>query len=81
MSDDYMTIEEAAQISGLHPNTLRRLLRQRQIVGYKKTVDGNVRWRVSASSLRQYTDPVSGFLLELPGPKLFLNRRDEGDND
>ncbi len=81
MSDGYMTVEEAAQISGLHPNTLRRLLRQRQIVGYKKTVDGKVRWRVSASSLRQYTDPVSGFLLELPGPKLFLSRRDEGDDD
>ncbi len=81
MSDDYMTVEEAAQISGLHPNTLRRLLRQRQIVGYKKTADGKVRWRVSASSLRQYTDPVSGFLLELPGPKLFLSRRDEGDDD
>ncbi len=81
MSHDYMTVEEAAQISGLHPNTLRRLLRQRQIVGYKKTVDGKVRWRVSASSLRQYTDPVTGFLLELPGPKLFLSRRDEGDDD
>ncbi len=81
MSDDYMTVEESAQCSGLHPNTLRRLLRQRQIVGYKMTVDGKVRWRVSASSLRQYTDPVSGFLLELPGPKLFLTRRDQDDGD
>ncbi len=77
MSDDYMTIEEAAQISGLHPNTLRRLLRQGEIRGYK---DG-WRWMVSASSLRQYTDPVHGFLLELPGPKMFLTRRDEGDDD
>jgi hypothetical protein len=37
---------------------------------------------VSAASLKQYTDPFHGFLLELPGPKLYLRRRqDEGGKD
>jgi hypothetical protein len=30
-------------------------------------------------SLRRYTDPIDGFLLDLPGPKLFL-RRVEGED-
>lgn len=73
MGDDFIPLEKAAARSGLHPNTLRRLLRQSEIRGYK---DG-WRWMVSASSLRRYTDPVYGFLLELPGPKMFLSRREE----
>jgi hypothetical protein len=36
---------------------------------------------VSVASLKQYTDPVYGFLLDLPGPKLFLRRMDEEDDE
>lgn len=73
MGDDYISVEEAARRSGLHENTVRRLLRSGEITGYKDSW----RWLVSVRSLRHYTNPVNGFLLELPGPKLFLTRRDE----
>ncbi len=77
MGDDYIPIEEAAQQSGLHINTLKRLLREGVIEGYKAIHQRKRRWMVSAASLRQYTDPVYGFLLDLPGPKLFLRRLDK----
>ena len=80
MGSDYIPLDEAARRSGLHPNTLRRLLRQGEIFGYKETEGRVTRWMVSVSSLEQYTDPIYGFLLELPGPKLFLTKRDgKGD--
>ena len=75
MSDDYVPLEEAAVRSGLHPNTLRRLLRERVIYGYKGNYRGKQHWLVSTMSLKQYTDPVVGFLLDLPGPKIFLKRK------
>ena len=74
MGNDYIPLEEAAQRSGLHLNTLRRLLRAGIIHGYKASYGGKRHWLVSASSLRRYTDPVVGFLLDLPGPKIFLKR-------
>ena len=79
MSSDYIPLEEALQRSGLHPDTLRRLLRTGEIEGYKAVVRGRRRWMVSARSLQNYSDPVHGFLLDLPGPKLFLRRLDEAD--
>jgi excisionase family DNA binding protein len=79
MGEDYISLEEAAQFSGLHANTLRRLLREGIIRGYKSAFEGRQRWMVSVLSLKQYTDPFHGFLLERPGPKLFLRRQDEGD--
>ena len=81
MGDDYIPLEEAAQQSGLHPNTLRRLLREGVIRGFKTAYRGKQRWLVSVASLRQYTDPFHGFLLDLPGPKLFLKRLDENERD
>lgn len=75
MKDEYLTLEAAAQQSGLHTNTLRRLLREGVLRGYKIGHRGKQRWLVSAASLRDYTDPMQGFLLDLPGPKLFLRRR------
>jgi hypothetical protein len=75
--NDYIPLEEAAQRSGLHANTLKRLLRRGVIRGYKGRHAGRSRWLVSVISLRQYTDPVNGFLLDLPGPKLFLRKFDE----
>ena len=80
MDHDYITIEEAARRSGLHPESLKRLLRSGALTGYKMAYAGRRRWMVSAISLRQYTDPVRGFLLDLPGPKLFLRRADDRDS-
>jgi hypothetical protein len=79
MSSDYVPIEEAAQLSGLHLNTLRRLLRVGVVRGYKLNHGGRQRWMVSVRSLQHYTDPITGFLLDLPGPKLYLRKRDEGE--
>lgn len=74
---DYITLEEAARRSGLHENTLRRLLRAKEVIGYK---EGKY-WMVSVRSLDAYTDPIQGFLLELPGPKLYLTRREDNKNE
>lgn len=71
----YIILEAAAQSSGLHPNTLRRLLRAGIVEGYKANHEGRSRWLVSLGSLRRYTDPIEGFLLDLPGPKIFLGRQ------
>jgi excisionase family DNA binding protein len=79
VGDDYIPLDEAAQRSGLHENTLRRLLREGVLRGYKTGESGRQRWMVHAASLREYTHPFYGFLLELPGPKLFLRRREEED--
>ncbi|MGH2522691.1 MAG: helix-turn-helix domain-containing protein [Anaerolineales bacterium] len=77
MGEDYISLEEAAQRSGLHVNTIRRLLRAGVLRGYKTAERGKRRWMVSAASLREYADPIYGFLLEMPGPKLFLRKQDE----
>ena len=79
MSAEFVRLEEAARRSGLHPNTLRRLLREGILHGYKAVDQGKQCWWVSAESLRRYTNPLSGFLLDLPGPKIFLKRREEKD--
>ncbi len=73
MGDDFIMLEKAAERSGLHPNSIRRLLRR------GATVDGRVRRIVSVRSLKQYADLVAGFLLELSGPKLFLKKRGDGE--
>ncbi|MCC7361219.1 MAG: helix-turn-helix domain-containing protein [Anaerolineales bacterium] len=83
MSDEYVTIEEAARRSGLHIHTVRRLLVQGVLFGYKASVGGRRRWLISTRSLRHYCDPINGFLLDLRGPKLYLRRladsQDDGD--
>ncbi len=79
MGEEFIPLDEAAQRSGLHVNTLRRLLREGALRGYKTREQGKQRWMVSVLSLKQYTDPFHGFLLERPGPKLFLRRQDERD--
>jgi hypothetical protein len=81
MGEDYIPIEAAAELSGLHPNTLRRLLREGVLRGYKAAHKHKMRWFVSVRSLRDYTDPVYGFLLELRGPKLFLKKLDGSEAD
>lgn len=80
MPDEFISLEAAARRSGLHVNTLRRLLRYGVIQGHKTFRKGKYHWSVSVKSLDEYTSPTHGFLLELPGPKLFLRRRDERDD-
>ena len=77
MSAGYIPLEEAAPQSGLHINTLRRLLREGVIHGYKASYQGKQHWLVSTVSLKHYTGPVIGFLLDLPGPKIFLKKTDQ----
>jgi excisionase family DNA binding protein len=71
---DYVSIAEAAALTGVHPVTLRRLIRQRVLRALRDPVDGRRRWLVSTRSLRDYFHPVTGFALEQYGPKLFLKR-------
>ena len=79
MTVKYLTVEEAAESSGLHPNTLRRLLRDGKLDGYKQTRSGYHRWYIAADSLARYTDPVRGFLLDMRGPKLYLKKQPDDD--
>ena len=79
---EYLTLKQAAELSGLHVKTLMRLVRAGKLEGYKANVGGARRWYISANSLSEYTDPYLGFLLDLPGPKLYLRRvNDEGEKD
>jgi excisionase family DNA binding protein len=74
VANDYISIEEAARRSGLHTNTIQRLLRKGVLRGYKAASQGRSKWMVSIQSLRHYTDPINGFLLDMPGPKLYLSK-------
>lgn len=80
MGGDYISIGDAAGRSGLHPNTIQRLLRQGKLDGFKEHHGGRFRWWVSVRSLDQYSNPWTGFLMDRPGPKLYLTRRDDQDS-
>jgi Helix-turn-helix domain len=77
VGNDYLSIEDAAARSGLHPNTIQRLLRQGKLEGFKEHHAGKLRWFVWVRSLDTYTNPWTGFLMDRPGPKIYLRRRDE----
>ncbi len=79
MGGDYIAIDEAAARSGLHKNTIQRLLRQGKLQGFKDHHSGRYRWLVSVRSLDSYTNPWNGFLLDRPGPKPYLRRQEEQD--
>ena len=79
MRSEYLTLQQAAKLSGLHVKTLMRLVRAGTLVGYKANVGGARRWYISVESLSDYTDPYLGFLLDLPGPKLYLRRVNDED--
>jgi hypothetical protein len=81
VGDKYLILEEAARVSGLHTNTIQRLLQSGVLTGYKAVVRGRMRWLVSARSLRYYCDPINGFLLDLRGPKLYLRRFTDSQDD
>ncbi len=80
MGGDFISIDEAARRSGLHPNTIQRLLRQGKLEGYKEHHAGRLRWWVSVRSLDRYANPWTGFLMDRPGPKLYLTRREDQDD-
>jgi excisionase family DNA binding protein len=82
VGSEYLTLQQAAELSGLHVKTLMRLVRTGKLEGYKASFGGARRWYVSVESLSDYTDPYLGFLLDLPGPKLYLRRvNDEGEKN
>ena len=81
VGDVYLTLDEAAQRSGLHRHTIQRLVHAGVIWGYKDSVRGRLRWMISARSLRHYCDPINGFLLDLRGPKLYLRRVDDSSDE
>ena len=74
---EFVAIERAALESGLHPESIKRLLRQGRLEGYKARVRGHQRWLVSRASLRAYVEEVQTFASDRPGPRMFLKRRDE----
>jgi len=81
MGDPYLTLEEAARLCGLHEQTLQRLLQRGVLAGHKAVVRGRRRWLISARSLRHYCDPINGFLLDLRGPKLYLRRLSDSQDE
>ena len=64
MAEDWITTEQAAELSGYHPDTIRELLRNGQVNGRKWGRD----WQVSRASLLAYIRNV-GKLGEKRGPK------------
>lgn len=74
MNDDYISLEAAVATSGLHPNTLRRLLREGIVRGRKTVIGGRPHWRVLNDSLRQYLAGAQVYWSERRGPRLKLRR-------
>lgn len=68
MADDWITIEDAVNLSGYYPDTLRRLMREGKIKG-KKFVTV---WQVSKSSLLAYLKTMDK-RGEKRGPKKMLD--------
>ena len=48
-----MTVEQAAEKLQMHPDTIRRMLRDKQLPGIKL---GKRQWRVSAKALHEYVE-------------------------
>ena len=53
MDDELLTVEEAATRIKMHPDTIRRLLREGEIPGVKF---GKRQWRISAATLRAFSE-------------------------
>ena len=79
--NDYISLEEAAERFGLHPKSIERLVREGVLDGYKANIRARRRWLVSVRSLRNYTDETQGFFFDRPGPKPYLRRLDDSDED
>lgn len=53
MSDELLTVEQAAERLQMHPDTIRRFLRDGTLPGRKL---GARQWRIPASSLKAYME-------------------------
>jgi excisionase family DNA binding protein len=53
MADELLTVEQAAERLQMHPDTVRRLLREGQLPGRKV---GARQWRVSADALKAHVE-------------------------
>jgi len=53
MADELLTVEQAAERLQMHPDTVRRLLRDGQLPGRKI---GARQWRISADALKSYIE-------------------------
>lgn len=51
MGDELLTVEQAAERLQMHPDTVRRMLREAQLPGRKI---GARQWRISADALRDF---------------------------
>jgi excisionase family DNA binding protein len=65
MVEDWITTREAAEISGYHPDHLRRLIRAGEVEARKF---GNV-WQVSKQSLMTYLEAANQSNDKRRGPK------------
>lgn len=81
MGTDYVKLKEAQRISGMHPDTLKRLLRSGEIRGFKATDDGRHRWFVSLRSLNQYREASTAFMSTLPPRRFYLKPRERPETD
>ena len=54
MNDEWLTVSEAAKLSGYHPETLRELIREGKIKGRKISIV----WLVDRKSLSAYMEKV-----------------------
>lgn len=64
MADEWLTVAQAAEISGYHANYIRRLIREKKVTADKfATV-----WRVDRKSLTDYVRKV-GKIGDRRGPK------------
>jgi excisionase family DNA binding protein len=65
MSEEWLTTEEAAGLSGYHVNHIRRLLRSGEIAGRK----WGQAWQVSKASLLSYLEAAKKLGDKRWGPK------------
>ncbi len=65
MIDDWITTKEAAELSGYHPDHLRRLIRAEEITARKF----GIVWQVSRQSLLTYLEAANQSSDKRWGPK------------
>ena len=65
--DNWITTQEAAELSGYHPDHLRRLIRAGDIEGRKVSIV----WLIKRQSLLDYIDRAEHSGDKRRGPKLF----------
>lgn len=54
VTEELLTVEQAAAVLQMHPDTVRRLLREKKLPGRKV---GPRQWRISAEVLKRWMEP------------------------